>query len=149
MKVKRTIAVFLLLILATYAPAMADSTQVAQLLSVAIEQLGTPYTLFSNAPESFNCLTFVTYCFNQVADGTFSGKSIECDYEKITSIKELKPGDIVCFKSSSRLKGILGYHFGIYVGRGYFIHASNSVGKVTVDKLSKYRKRFLGAVRTF
>ena len=149
MRIQRITAVLLLLILAVSSPAVADTSQVEQLLAVAIEQLGTPYELFSNAPESCNCLTFVTYCFNQVADGTFSGKSIECDYEKITSIKELKPGDIVCFKNSSRLKGILGYHFGIYVGRGYFIHASNSVWKVTVDKLSKYRKRFLGAVRTF
>ena len=149
MKVKRTIAVFLLLILAAYAPATADSTQVAQLLSIAKEQLGAPYELFSNPPDSFNCLTFVTYCFNRVADGTFSANGVERGYEKITAMKDAEPGDIVCFKSSSRMKGILGYHFGICVGRGYFIHASNSDGKVTVDKLSKYRKRFVGAVRIF
>ena len=71
MRIQRITAVLLLLILAVSSPAVADTSQVEQLLAVAIEQLGTPYELFSNAPESFNCLTFVTYCFNQVADGTF------------------------------------------------------------------------------
>ncbi len=149
MKVKRAIAVFLLLILAAAMPATADSSQVERLISVAIEQLDAPYELFSSPPDSFNCLTLVTYCFNQVADGTFSDKGVAGDFEKIASISDVEPGDIVCFKSSSRMKGILGYHFGIYVGRGYFIHASSSAGKVTANKLSKYRKRFLGAVRIF
>ena len=149
MKVRRTFAIILLLILTVTLSAAADAPQVKQLISVAIEQLDAPYELFSSPPDSFNCLTLVTYCFNQVADGTFSAKGVEGGYEKITSIKDVEPGDIVCFKSSSRMKGILGYHFGVYVGRGYFIHASNSAGKVTADKLTQYKKRFLGAVRIF
>lgn len=64
-------------------------------------------------------------------------------------MRNVKPGDIVCFKSSSRLKGILGYHFGIFVGRGYFIHASSSTGKVCISKLKKFKKMFVGAVLAF
>ncbi len=149
MKVRRIFALILLLVLTVAMPATADASQVEQLISVVIEQLGAPYELLSSPPDSFNCLTLVTYCFNQVADGTFSAKGVEGSCEKIASLRDVKPGDIVCFKSSNRMKGILGYHFGICVGRGYFIHASNSEGKVTADKLSKYRKRFLGAVRIF
>ena len=149
MRIRKTTAVFLLLILAVLMPARADSSQVEQLLSVAIEQMDAPYELFSSAPDSFNCLTFVTYCFNQVSNGIISVKGVKGGYKKITSMQDVKPGDIVCFKSSNRMKGILGYHFGIYFGRGYFIHASNSAGKVTASKLSQYRKRFIGAVRLF
>ena len=65
--------------------------------------------LFSRSPDSFNCLTVATYCFNQFEDGTFSAKGVKGCYEKITSLRDMEPGDIVCFKSSSRLKGILGY----------------------------------------
>lgn len=55
----------------------ADPSQVEQLLSVAIEQMDASYELFSNTPESFSCLSFGTYCFKQVADGTISVKSDE------------------------------------------------------------------------
>ncbi len=149
MKVEREIALFLLLALVCSMPAMAESSRVEQLLSVAVEQLDAPYELFSDAPNSFNCLTFVIYCFNQVASGKISVQGIDGDYEKISSIRNVQPGDIVCFKSSSRLKGVLGYHFGIYVAKGYFIHASSEAGKVTVSKLKNYKKRFVGAVRIF
>ncbi|MDO4867434.1 MAG: NlpC/P60 family protein, partial [Clostridia bacterium] len=143
------IALFLVAILIVSIPATADSAQVESLLSVALEQLGRPYELFSTAPDSFNCLTFVMYCYNQVESGTFSFNRVEGGYERITSMRNVKPGDIVCFKSSSRLKGILGYHFGIFVGRGYFIHASSSIGKVCISKLKKFKKKFVSAVRVF
>ena len=143
------ISILLALSLAASMPATAESTQVEQLLNVAVEQLDKPYELFSNAPDSFNCLTLVIYCFNQVASGTITEDGVEGGYEKITSMQDVQPGDIVCFKSTNRLKGILGYHFGIYAGKGYFIHASNEAGKVTASKLKNYRKRFIGAVRIF
>lgn len=149
MKKVKILAISLLLILVVSISALADSAQVEQLLYVAVEQLETPYELFSSAPDSFNCMTFIIYCFNQVASDTITINGIEGGYQKITSMRNVIPGNIVCFKGSNKLKGILGYHFGIYIGKGYFIHASNSVGKVTASKLEKYRKRFIGAVRLF
>lgn len=146
---KRIIALVLLIAMATAAPALASSSQVKQVISIAMDQLGAPYELLSDAPNSFNCFSFVAYCVNQVVPGKISTKSIDGDYSKIKSIKSLAAGDIICFKSSKKLKGILGYHFGIYVGKGYFIHAANKDDGVTVSKISDYKKRFLGAVRVF
>ena len=146
---RRTAAVALLmaLMLTMFArPASADSP-VEQVISVARDQLGKPYALFSDAPRSFNCVSFVAYCFNQVADGTISLDGISGDYKKIKSTKHLKTGDILCFKSATRKKGVLSHHYGIYLGKGYFIHASNADKCVTISKLKSYKKRFTGAVR--
>ena len=146
---KRTIALVLLIAIATAVPALAASSEAIQVISVAMEQLGAPYELQSDAPNSFNCLTFVIYCVNQVAPGKLSEKGIDGDYSIVKSVKKLKAGDIVCFKSSNKLKGILGFHFGLYAGKGYFIHAANWDEGVTVSKVNKYKKRFVGAIRVF
>ena len=142
---KRLIAVLLILLLAT--PAMAAPSKKQMILSIATEQIGKPYELYSDAPNSFNCVTFVAYCFNAVAPGTVSENGVNGGYDKITSKEDLKAGDILCFKTSSSQKGILGYHFGIYLGKGYFIHASSSVGEVTMSALKSYKHRFVGALR--
>ena len=59
----------------------------------------------------------------------------------------VQPGDIVCFKTSGNEKGLLSYHFGIYMGKGYFIHASNTAKQVIVSKMKSYSGRFLGGMR--
>ena len=146
---KRTIAFILLFLMLFTMPGMAASYQVEQVLAIAANQLGAPYELRSNAPESFNCVSFVAYCFNQVAPGTITLDGIDADFKKVSSISDLKPGDVVGFRSSKKLKGIRGYHFGIYIGKGYFIHAANKAEGVIVSKLKDYKKRFMGAVRVF
>lgn len=72
---------------------------------------------------------------------------ISGSYAKISSIKNLELGDIVGFKSLKKLRGILGYHFAIYAGNGYIIHAANKTDGVMVSKLKDCRKRFVGALR--
>lgn len=147
---KRTVAFILLLTLILTMPAAAaTSPKVKQVLAVAKRQLGTPYALFSNAPRSFNCATFVAYCYNKVARGTITQNGIAVKYKKIKSIKNLKSGDILCFKLANRQKGLLSRHYGIYIGQNRFVHASNVDKKVTVSSLSAYKKRFIGAMRIF
>lgn len=146
---KKAIAVVLLLALMSAVPAMAMSSKVEKLLSTALEQMGAPYELYSDAPNSFNCFTFVTYCVNEVEDGKITWEGIDGSYKKITSIKRLKSGDIICFKNSKHHKGVLGYHFGIYLGKGYFIHAANQDEGVTIDEVKDFKKRFIGAIRLF
>ena len=147
MVIRRTIALGLMLVLILSTQAMAASSQVKQVLYVALDQLGTPYALISDAPDSFNCLSFVVYCFNQVNRGMISNSGINGKYKRIKSIQNLKSGDILCFKTTKQEIGILGYHFGIYMGKGYFIHASSHAGKVLVSTMKNYKKRFAGAVR--
>ena len=144
---RKTIAFLLLFAIILTMPAMASGSEAERVISVAIGLLGTPYELKSDAPNSFNCFSFVEYCFNQVVPGTISLTGISGSYAKISSIKNLEPGDIVGFKSSKKLRGILGYHFAIYAGNGYIIHAANKTDGVTVSKLKDCRKRFIGALR--
>ena len=148
MKARRVIALVLLLALICAMPAMASQAQVKSLLRVARGKLGAPYSLHSDAPNSFNCLSFVAYCYNQVEGETFSSEGISAKYEKIASMDDLKSGDMVCFKAQKRKKGIQGYHFGIYIGNQCFVHATSGIG-VTVSRMKDYKKRFLGGMRIF
>jgi len=148
MKFRRSIALALALLMLFATPAMAISrTRARQVLSVAFEQLGKPYELISDAPNSFNCASFVAYCFNAVDSGSFTNNRFSGHYRKISSMKKLKAGDIVCFKASGSETGMLSYHFGIYMGKGHFIHASNSAKEVIISKLTSYSGRFLGGLR--
>lgn len=52
---------------------------------------------------------------------------------KPVSSKELKPGDLVFFKT-----GIAKHHVGIYVENGKFIHASTSKGVILSDMKNVY-----------
>ena len=146
-EMKRTLALILAILVAFATPAVAASSQAKKVLSVAKKQIGAPYKLDSDSPKSFNCFSFVAYCFNEVEPGTITSSGINGPYDTITSASKLKPGDIVVFKSNRKLKGIMGYHYAIYAGKGYIIHAANKADGVTVSRLKDFKKRFVGAVR--
>lgn len=144
---KRLIALALVCALAFATPVLAAASNSRRVISVALKQLGKPYALKSDAPNSFNCASFVAYCVNQVSGGRISKEGIDGTHHRVTAFKNLRQGDVVCFRTSGTEIGILNYHFGLYMGRGYFIHASNSAGKVIISKLKDYEGRFLGAMR--
>ena len=145
MRFRKTLAIALVLAMIFATPALAASSQAKQVVSVALKQLGKPYALYPNSPSSFNCVSLVRYCYNQVS----SGKITRGGADRITSLSKLGLGDIVCFKASGNEGGIPGCHFGIYVGKGYFIHASSSANKVIMSKVKNYSGRFVGALRVF
>lgn len=145
MRFRKTLAIALVLAMIFATPALAASSQAKQVVSVALKQLGKPYALYPNSPSSFNCASLVRYCYNQVS----SGKITRGGADRITSLSKLGLGDIVCFKASGNEGGIPGCHFGIYVGKGYFIHASSSANKVIMSKVKNYSGRFVGALRVF
>ena len=131
----------------------ADNSPIEHAIYVAQSLLGRPYAFFSEPPKSFNCASFVELCYNSAqADrvkSTLAGQVHDDRYKKITSISDLKRGDLVCFnfKDSSDIYG----HVGIYLGYGNFVHASSADKKVTVSKLSSgsYNKSFSWGRRIF
>lgn len=147
MNLKKTCAVMLLLAMILTMPAMATSSRVKRVLTTAVGQIGAPYALYSDAPNSFNCASYVAYCFNRVEEGTITGRGINSHYHRFRSMGKVKPGDVVCFRTSA--SGPINIHMGIYLGKGYFAHASNKAGKVTVSRLKRYRKSFVGSIRIF
>lgn len=118
--------------------ASAESSDIERAIYEAQKLIDTPYAIVSDPPTSFNCASFVYYCYNQADSGSISkslSEQVHDDgHEKISSIEELRRGDLVCFNIDGRNDPY--GHVGIYLGDGYFIHASSSDEKVTVSSLA-------------
>lgn len=119
-------------------------SHIERVIYVAQNLMGRPYALNANPPANFHCAAFVWYCYNAASKGcvgaTLSEQLHDASHARIDSISALKRGDLVGFNfsGSDDRTG----HVGIYIGDGWFVHASASEGKVTVDKLtSGYYKR--------
>jgi cell wall-associated NlpC family hydrolase len=62
------------------------------------------------------------------------------------NVNQMIPGDLVFFNTLHRPFS----HVGIYIGKGEFIHAPSSNGKIEITRLSNpYFARRLEAARTF
>ncbi len=108
----------------------------SSLVAAAQDQLGKPYEWSAEGPDAFDCSGLVYYCLKQsghnVSRHNASGFSQTKSWKLITSMKDLKAGDLVFFKSdsSNSVK-----HTGICISNGTMIHASSSKGKVAKSNL--------------
>ncbi len=116
---------------------------------IAQLQLGKPYIYGTAGPNSFDCSGFTTYAFKKV--GVSLGRSAyaqgynSSSGTKITNYSDLKRGDIVCFETISDSDS--SDHVGIYLGGGYFIHASSGDSngrRVVINSMSSgfYQREF-------
>ncbi len=117
------------------------------LLNKATDLIGTPYRLGGTTPDSgFDCSGFVGYLFktNLNLNLPRTSKDMSQVGDKIDK-DELKPGDLLFFKTVKRSIS----HVGIYVGDGKFIHSPWHGSSVEVAYLGmKYwSKRFAVAKR--
>lgn len=139
-----------------YVPADAMTVtkpgKVDALINLAMEQLGKPYVYATRGPGSFDCSGLTLYCFREVANIAL-GRSAQSQgynekYPRITSVSDLKQGDVVCFDTETNDSDLTD-HVGIYLGDGKFIHASSAKGEVVVSSLSSgyYRRTFTWARR--
>ena len=132
---------------------MSNSEKAAYVVALAKSLLGTPYSSSPSAPSSFDCSGFVKYCFKKAGvtlPGTAQSQGYSSKYTRITSISSLQAGDVVCFNTNSS-DDDLSDHTGIYIGNGYFIHASSSAGKVITSSLTSgyYKSTFSWGLRIF
>lgn len=106
------------------------TANVKTMLEVAEAQLGDPYILGATGPKSFDCSGLVYYCLKQAGSSrsrfNAAGYSRVSDWEKITSMSDLQPGDLLFFSTNGKSVG----HTGIYIGDGMMIDASSSNGEV-------------------
>lgn len=126
----------------------AKLSKVDQAIQIAKGQLGKPYKLWATAPHSFNCSSFVRYCMEKVGyrmQYTAATQAADRRYTKITSVSNLKKGDVLCFDTSGDGKVD---HSAIYLGNNQFIEASRNAGKVQINTLDYwYQKHFVCARR--
>ena len=122
-----------------------DSRKAQILLSMARQQLGTPYVWAGRSPGGFDCSGFVFYLFDQMGYGLPRMADGQFEVGVPVSRKDLQAGDLVFFSTYEPGPS----HVGIYLGNDQFIHASSGAGYVTVTSLSTayYRDRYLGARR--
>ena len=127
---------------------MKIATIIFMIISLAIQNLGANYVYATAGPNTFDCSGFTYYCYKEIAGIELPRSAYNqgyCEeYEKIESIEELKPGDLVFFNTVS--DGDLSDHAGIYLGEenNKFIHASSGKGEVVISEIhdNYYESRF-------
>lgn len=116
-----------------------------KVLSEIMGLMRKPYRKKGNGRKGFDCSGFTSKIFNETI-GVAIPRSSREQYRigQPVDPDSLKFGDLVFFKTRRRIPS----HVGIYIGDGFFAHASFSIG-VTVSLLESnyYKRRYLGARR--
>ena len=140
-----------------YSANMTNAQKIEHVIYLGQTQLGMPYIYGggykTEHPKGFDCSGFVYWCYywgteKAIKLGDSAKKQgYDNDYLKISSISDLKRGDVVCFNTVD--DDDLCDHTGIYLGQGYFMHASSAGGKVMISDLSSgyYNRNFSWARR--
>lgn len=123
------------------------SDRAREVLVNALSLTGVKYKYGGNTPETgFDCSGFVRYVFNQAASLTLPHSALALSQMgKAIPKGELKPGDLVFFKT---IKNAVS-HVGIYMGNNRFIHSPSTGGQVRVESMQTgyWATRFSGAQR--
>lgn len=107
--------------------------------------LGTPYVLGGSKPGGFDCSGLVKWAYNSVGvEVPRTAREQSVIGRKVNDVKDMRAGDIVAFRHPKR-----GYHTGIYVGGGKFVHSPRKRSHVRINSLSDpyFKDTLLGARR--
>ena len=131
----------------------ARASKIEKTIYVAQALVGTPCSDDPNPPRSFDCAGYTVYCYGKawkdVLKGDVKGQGYDERFERVDSVDHLKRGDLVCFNTVDDKD--LCDHVGIYLGKGYFLHASLVAKKVIVSQLRSgyYNRVFSWGLRIF
>ncbi|MBR2700361.1 MAG: Ig-like domain-containing protein [Clostridia bacterium] len=127
-----------------YSADLTNALKLEHVIYNAQNQLGKPYTYgggYDGAadPAGFDCSGLVYWCFGKIGvklKNSAHKQGYDNSYTKITSIDDLRRGDVVCFNTDQDTsnRNDLSDHTGIYLDKGYFIHASSSGKKVMISQ---------------
>ncbi len=115
----------------------SNASKIEYIIYIAQNQLGKPYVYGANGTSSYDCTGFTCYCYKQLGiklKRSAVDQGYDNTYTKITSISDLQRGDLVFFNTIS--DNDLSDHAGIYLGAGFFIHASSGQHKVVISTLT-------------
>ncbi|MBK4737364.1 C40 family peptidase [Noviherbaspirillum sp. DKR-6] len=99
-----------------------------------------------NPVAGFDCSGLVAYVYREAAGLALRGNaaSLARDGREVP-VDQMRTGDLVFFNTLGRPFS----HVGIYLGRGEFVHAPNSRGRVRVEKLTiRYWSQHFEMART-
>lgn len=124
----------------------AEAIQEPALYGFIEEWLGTPYRYAGNSKKGIDCSGFANQVYSQIYCTPIPG-GCEHIYKKVELIErsELEEGDLVFFRINNRNTVS---HVGVYLGSGYFAHASLKKG-VMVSHLDEayYARYFTSGAR--
>lgn len=121
----------------SYSSGMSNAEKLEYAIYLAQGALGCPYVYGATGPSKFDCSGLTCYIFKAVGvklERTAYNQGYDDTYTKIEGWQNLKRGDVVFFNTIS--DSDLSDHAGIYIGDGYFIHASSGAHKVVVSNLT-------------
>lgn len=120
----------------TKAPSSGGKKTYGSVVAAAQDQLGKPYLWSAEGPDAFDCSGLVYYCLKQsghnVNRRNAKSYSQTSSWTLISSMSDLKAGDLVFFKSDSSDSV---NHTGICISSSTMIHASSSKGQVAKSNL--------------
>lgn len=130
------------------APAAAASGDAA---SIALQYVGARYVWGGASPSGFDCSGLTLYVYKQLGLNLPHKASMQYNTpgQRIGSLGELQPGDLVFFVRTTPAKGIT--HVGIYTGNGMMVTAGTErTGVQNVNVYNSYwQSRFAGGVRPY
>jgi cell wall-associated NlpC family hydrolase len=130
---------------AANAPQTAVANGQPAVVRRALGYLGARYRYGASGARGFDCSGFTSYIYRQHGISLPHNSAAQYRVGKPVSRSELRPGDLVFF----RTRGNRISHVGIYIGNGKFVHASSARGRVRIDTLTSgyYHQRYVGARR--
>jgi len=115
-----------------------SSASGSEVVSIAMQYLGTPYVWAGASPSGFDCSGFVMYVYRKVGISLPHSSRLQYGYGRHVSRGELRPGDLVFFFSPIS-------HVGIYIGEGQMIHAAGSGKDVRISDV--WTRTYTGGTR--
>ena len=116
-----------------------------QILKTAESAIGTPYVRGGSQPGGFDCSGLVSWAYNSIGVKVpRTAREQSVIGEHIKNQEDMRAGDIVAFRHPKR-----GYHTGIYIGDGKFIHSPRKKSTVRINSLDDpyFSETLLGARR--
>lgn len=122
-----------------------DPATTSVVLKRAHKAIGTPYVYGGTNPGGFDCSGLVQWAYKGagIKLPRTAREQSQAGY-RIRDKAKMRPGDIVAFRRS---RG--GYHTGIYLGDGKFIHAPRTNTRVRIESMETgyFARNFIGARR--
>ena len=110
---------------------------------------GSPYVWAEEGPDQFDCSGFTYYMYGSMGINIPRVAREQAKVGKKISMKELQYGDLLFFATSRNRHKIT--HVGMYLGDGWFTHASTIKNEVVYSNLftSPYYKKRLRVCRRY
>lgn len=106
-------------------------------LNMAKSFIGRPYRFGANGPSAFDCSSLVQYTLKKMGVSVPRLAYQQANFGKQTSIKNIKPGDLVFWGNSRRTQG---NHIAFYLGNGKILEAPRPGLSVRIRSLGGWDK---------